>query len=127
MPLLGLLKPTLELDSVHGWRGPRRGGGHSQACPQWVELGVPVVSRLGAYGQQAGCLALQLTPLPATSPDLAGKRQNQQGGHSHGAWAQAGTFLVVSVALTGSRESLTFSPLLRKPLLRSDSMWTSHV
>lgn len=34
------------LDSCHGWWDPEE---CSQTCPYWVELGVPVVRRLGAW------------------------------------------------------------------------------
>lgn len=63
--------------------------------PGRVQPSLSPVGGVGcACGQQAGCLAPQLThPLPATSSGLAEKWQNQQSVHSHSAWAQAGILL----------------------------------
>lgn len=42
----GLVIRVPRLDSCQGWWDPEE---CSQSCPHWVELGAPVVSRLGAW------------------------------------------------------------------------------
>lgn len=69
--------------------------------PRGVQPDVSPLSGVGRVcGQQAGCLALQLIhPLPVTNQGLAEERQRLQGAHNHGAWVEAGLFLVISMTL----------------------------